>query len=231
MVLKIIFIAAALMLAACQTATPAAEPTATPTAVINPTPTPQWLEATIHGITLGMWQPQGWEAVMSDGLVIAEQTPGQSTDDGMVIYLFVPPIDQFSISTADANLAWSFLDQVSHMPSHTGNDLVVSQPVGFVWGVYNAAYYLLTTGNGLREVVLALAIPGQQKVVVCNISSPTDRASQIRAMLPQLFAGLQINGQTLPDVPLDALPDPLPFPRYRPANTVSHQMNVSGGSP
>jgi hypothetical protein len=230
MVLKIIFIAAALMLAACQSAAPLNHSTATPP-VTDPTTTPHWLETTLNGITLGMWQPEGWETLMSNGLIIAEQTPGNAVDDGMLIYVFVPPIDQFGVPMTDANLAWAVLNRVIHMPSHTGRDLVVSPPAGFEWGDYDAAYYLLTTGDGMRALVLALAIPGQQKVIVCNISSPSDRAYQIRAMLPQLFDGLQIDGQTLPGAPLDGLPDPLPFPRYISSTAANRQMTSDGSPP
>ena len=73
------------------------------------------------------------------------------------------------------NYAWTVLDQVVKMPSHTGHDVAVSAPVGFDWDQYPAAYYLLATGDGMRALVLALAVPSGARVVVCNVSVPPRR--------------------------------------------------------
>ena len=91
---------------------------------------PRWLETQMNGVSLGMWQPAGWETDSSHGLVLAEPT---STNNGMVaggllINCFVPPVDEFHISTSDTNYAWTVLDQVVKMPSHTGNDVPSARP-------------------------------------------------------------------------------------------------------
>lgn len=228
MLKRFLLAAMLLLMAACQSAAP----TETSTETIPNSSEPQWLETQMNGVSLGMWKPRGWETDVSDGLVLAEHTisTSGSIESGMLIYVFVPPVDDFHVAAGDSNFAWAVLNQVVKMPSHTGNDVSFSQPASFEWDAHDAAYYLLTTGDGVRAVVLALALPGESKVVVCNISVPMAQADRIRAMIPRILDGLTINGMALDGTALDRLPDPLPFPRYSLAARSSDQT-VASNSP
>jgi hypothetical protein len=240
-----LFIAAVLGLAACQSAAPSKTmtevlatepvPTTITTATTEPrssaqmlvmdvnTPPPptnqattQWLETVMNGVHLGMWRPDGWEAVVNEGLVLAE--PGMSTsgfaDGGMLVYVSVPSLSEFEIDSDDSNIALTALQQVVRMPSHTEHDVGVTEPMGFNWDDFPAAYYLFSTGDGVRMLVLALAIPDKQQIVVCIISIAASEKLRIRAALPWLLDGLEIDGVSLRGESLDVLPNPLPFPRY-----------------
>ncbi len=225
--LKRFLLAAVLLLTACQSAAPTETIPETPEATSDSGSTsPGWLETDMNGVSFGMWRPAGWETDQNNGLVIAEHTVSSTgmIEGGVLIHCFVPAPDEFDVPDSDANYAWAVLDRVVHMPSHMGYDVVVSKPAAFQWDTYQAAYYLITTGDGVRALVIALAIPGMGKVVVCNISAPTAQSERIRAMLPDLLDDLTIDGTSLDGKALDALPNPLPFPRYSmAASTVSTQ--------
>jgi hypothetical protein len=222
--LKRFLIAAMLWLAGCQSAAPTETlilPTLTP---VPPTETPlpatptssHWVETEVNGVSLGIWSPEGWDSDLSDGLVLAEHLVAPHTEGagGMLIYCFVPPVDEFNLQPNDENYAWTILKQVVKMPSHTGRDVAMSDPEGFTWEVFPAGYYLLSTGDGVRALVLAVALPGRMKVVVCNVSVPAAQSARIRAALPQLLNGFTVDGTALHGKALESLPDPLPFPRY-----------------
>ncbi|MEP7291166.1 MAG: hypothetical protein ABI835_05255 [Chloroflexota bacterium] len=207
-------------LTACNTRQ-SASPTETPAPTSSPDVTEaaesvHWLETETNGVSIGVWYPAGWETDLSDGLVLAEQTPSVNgiSAEGILIHCFVPALDEFTPNAMHINYAWEVLDWVVKMPNHTGWDVVMTAPRAFVWSEHNAAYYLYSTGDGVRAVVLALALPNQEKVVICNVSSAMSQANRIRASLPQLLAGLMIDGTTLDSTSLDTLPDPLMFPLY-----------------
>lgn len=231
-------IAAVIALAACrpsgqprseneQTPTPA--PTLPPISTPEPEVTdsvvePTWLETEMNGVSLGMWQPDGWESDQSHGLVLAEQT----VDNGMLIYCFVPLVDELSVhADGEMNFALAVVRKVVRMPIHTGRDVAVSEPIGFEWDHHQAAYYLLSTGGGMRTLVLVLALSGEQKVVVCNLSVPSVEANRIRTITPLILDGLTVDGETLDSEGLDSLPDPLPFPRYTLASRPVHEPVAS----
>lgn len=232
MIYNRLLIAVVMVLAACE-ARPSTSPTAAIVETIPPegtvsassvndavaTDEPQgrWLETEMNGVVLGIWQPTNWETDISDGLVLAEHTvsPNQPTEEGILVHCFVPPTDEFRDPDPDRNYAWQFLDWVVRMPNHTGWDVTMSEPEGFTWDTHDAAYYLLTTGDGVRGIVLAVALPGEQRIVACNISAAMSQAYRIRASLPRLLDGLMIEGHTLANSALDVLPDPLQFPRYQ----------------
>lgn len=231
MIYKRLLIAVMMALAACEARlstsptaaipeTPAPEGSAVSSSVTNAIsteePTSRWLETEMNGVTLGLWQPINWETDMSDGLVLAEHTvaPNQAAEEGILVHCFVPPTEEFRNPHPDENYAWQFLDWVVKMPNHTGWDVTMSDPEGFTWDGHNAAYYLMTTGDGVRGIVLAVALPNQHQIVACNVSASMSEAHRIRASLPQLMNGLMVGGSTLTSVALDVLPDPLPFPRY-----------------
>ncbi|MCC6802967.1 MAG: hypothetical protein IT319_08785 [Anaerolineae bacterium] len=227
------FIAAALFLTACQPfagaettvatieTTEVADTPAIPVTQEFPTAAqaPDWVETEMNGVQLGMWKPAGWEIDQSQGLVLAERNPSPQglVAGGMLIYCFVPLVDEWGITSEDnANFALAVLTKVVQMPSHTGNDVTVSDPVGFMWGEHQAAYYLLATGTGMRAVVLAIALPDNSRVVACNVSITMSQAQRIRIMLPQLLDGLMVDNDVMDGSALDTLPDPLPFPHYNP---------------
>jgi hypothetical protein len=243
MMLKRFLVAAVFLIAACQSTmpprsqseeTPTAAPLITDEAEVTETvAAPSWLETEMNGVSLGMWRPDGWEADQSQGLVVAEHTvtAWATVEGGILIYCFVPLVDQFDVEpNAAANFALAVLDKVVKMPSHTGRDVAVSQPVGFEWDNHPAAYYLLTTGDGVRALVLAIALSDEQKVVVCNLSVPGGQADRIREMTPQVLDGLTVDGEALDGATLEALPDPLPFPRYSLASNYANQP-VASNSP
>ena len=233
--LKRFLIAAALLFAACQPTVPTETSTETPaTPQSDSGQDSQWLQTEINGVSLGMWTPGGWETDLSDGLALAEHTVSTNSmiEGGMLINVFVPPIDEFDIGEDDDNVAWAVLQQVVKMPSHIGSDAAISDPAGFDWDQYGAAYYLMSSGDGIKALVLALAFSKTPpKVIVCNVSVPSSQANRIRAMLPTLLDGLTINGRIFDGESLGVLPDPLPFPAYSVASIGTDNPDASGGSP
>lgn len=231
MLIRFLF-AAALFVSACQPSTAATVETInTPEVADTPTvqttedssaavQSPVWIETEMYGVTIGMWKPAGWETDQNRGLVLAERVnaiPGP-LKGGMLIHCFVPDVTEFNLDGDDEpNFALAVLGKVMQMPNHTGSDVAFSQPVGFIWSDHQAAYYLLATGAGIRGLVLAVALPDERKVVACNLSISAGQANRIREMLPQLLDGLTIAGSIMSGDGLDALPEPLPFPRYTPS--------------
>jgi hypothetical protein len=168
-------------------------------------------------VSVGIWRPPEWETDLSDGLVLAEQTssPLEASEEGILIHCFIPLIEKYRSEEVLTNPAWSLLDWVIKDPNHTGWDVVMSYPEAFEWDAHEAAYYLMSTGDGVRGIVLAVTVPNEDKILVCNISAPMAHASRIRAALPRVLDGLAVDGTPLSGESLAALPDPLPFPYYR----------------
>jgi hypothetical protein len=176
------------------------------------------LEYTMEGVNLRLSAPNGWQADVMDGLLLAERTVSMddgSPNPGMLVYIFVPPLSEFAVLTGSGNFAYAVLNHVVRMPQRVGRDVSVTEPVSFRWGDYDAAYYLLS-GFDARTMVLAVAVPNADKprptLVVCNISVPNDREGVLRTALPFILDGLTIDGTTLDGDALQTLPDPLPFP-------------------
>jgi len=210
-----------LLASACESALPPTvgfEPTDIP---IETTNEANRLELTLHGVEIGINVPIGWVTDVQDGLILAEHTPRFEAADlpvqGLMLYLFVPALDQFTIPpemTLDHNMAQIILDQVMEMPTLVG-DASVSAPTAFVWGAHKAAFYLLTNDNQTQTIVLAIALPDQQQLVVCNISAPTGYGAEkggLRAALPILLDGLTINGVTLDGARLLTMTPVFDFP-------------------
>ncbi len=230
MMLKRLFVAATLFLASCQNMSPptptesnlqntgvAAVDTRTPEA--SEEQTPVWMETEVHGVSLGIWKPAGWEADTSHGLLMAEHTVSIETgrtESGMMVNIFVPETHNLQVIATDTpNFAWSVLDQIVDDPRHTGRDVAVSDPVPFNWGGHEAAYYLVSVSDGDRMVVIGIALPGDHdKLVVCNISTPAHQAASVRSVIPHILDKLTINGVELDGAALEALPSPLEFPDY-----------------
>lgn len=179
---------------------------------------PRWLETTIDGVKMGIMTPSGWFAEAMDGLMIAEHispVEGGPPAAGILVYIFAPPLDEFTLPGEGAdNFALLVLRQVIQMPTHVGTDVSVSEPVAFRWGDHDAAYYLLTGADGTRTMVIGLAVPELERLVVANVSVPGQRESALREALPRVLNRLEVNGVVFDGSGLNVLPDPLPFPEY-----------------
>jgi len=219
--------------AACQTVssaipTPTVERTATTAVTPEATPevttyTPTWKEVEVKDVRLGIEIPPGWQAKQTNGGLLMAERFGTMEDGaailGLQINLFVHALDNYQLPVStDTNVAWAVLEQIITKKEYIG-DAVVSEPTGFDWDGYDAAYYLLNDSNGNLSVLLAVAIPTPKRLVVSNFSAPAVQAPEIRDMLPEILSTLKINGVSLDTAALRALPDPLPFPNARPRST------------
>jgi hypothetical protein len=179
------------------------------------------LDVTLNDVDIGITIPAGWSADLNDGLIVSEYTPRFVTDDmparGVLMYVFVPSLDIFNLPsemTPDHNMAALILEQVMEMPDLIGT-AAVSEPRAFEWGQHKAAYYLLTSADGTHTIVLAVALPDQPHLVVCNISTPLEydgRGGDLRGLLSMLLDNWSINGIVLQTTDLTALPDFFDFP-------------------
>jgi hypothetical protein len=216
MMKRLLILAAALVLAACSSESVTPTPPAATVAPSTQTAGGDWVQFADDEIRVAIQTPAGWMAVADDyGILLAEHAEplGATTQpDGMIIYIFVPAMDEINFTLhEDANMAWEVLSQVAKMPDYV-HDAVVSEPVAFEWDGHQAAYYLLTSHDGSRTVVLAVALPAQDKLIVANVSAPAHDAHHIRDMLPGILSSFTVNGKVMTREALDALPDPLPFP-------------------
>ncbi len=200
------------------TGEPAAQPTPNATGIAAAQA--EWIELEVRGVTLGVEKPSGWEALRTeDGIMLAEHfspmLAGGEAPRGVQAHIFVHSTADFTLPTASANVAWSILNQIAHEPSYIGS-AQVNEVFGFQWGEHDAAYYLSNNGDGHVTLLLAIAMPDVQRLVVCNFTAPTSEGGRIRALLPYLLDRLTVNGQALGRQDLDRLPDPLVFPTDQP---------------
>ena len=192
-----------------------------PTAIVPTLPPPSptadgWAHVTSEGIQLSILTPPGWQAISNEyGILLAEHADLVQNDppQGMLIYVFVPKMDHIPLARSGSNRAWTVLDHVARLPSYTGNARV-GAAVPFEWDHHDAAYYLLSDSDGSRTMVLGVALPGGDKLVVCNASTTAGDASRIREILPNVLASLTVDGQRMDVDALKHLPDPLLFPAY-----------------
>ncbi len=174
------------------------------------------LQLEMNNVTLKLWRPTGWDAGDNDrGILVAEHTipasGGTNNSGGMLIYCSVSLPDPDD----DGNRALAILQQIVGQQSNKRWDATMTEPDALIWDGNDAAYYLFTSGDGVRALVIAVAVPNEN-VVLCTISAPMMQSDRIRAQLPQLLDGMTINTMTLHGTGLSSLPDPLPFPRYVP---------------
>jgi hypothetical protein len=175
------------------------------------------VEFQISQMHVSMDAPVGWQMRQIDdqSVMIAEHLgtmAGGNMREGIRLHVFLPEMDEFTVPEAGhANIALSILDQAMAMPKYLG-DSQASEPVGFSWGGYEAAYYLVASPSGSRTMVLAvMAPPDARRLLVCNLSAPVEQESRIRPMTLLLLGQLTVNGVALDSTPLDNLPDPLIF--------------------
>ncbi|MCB9453115.1 MAG: hypothetical protein H6672_16910 [Anaerolineaceae bacterium] len=209
-------------LAACQTAylsnnTPEGTATLSETAQVRSTSN-EWAELASDGVRLRLKVPSGWQArSMDDGILIAQEFSTMFADDnqikGIQMHLFVHYLEEFDLPANDPNIAESVLNQIVQIPEYVGR-AAVSVPRGFHWDQYDAAYYLLNSGDGTITMLLALIVEDPPRMIVCNINAPLDKAAHIRMSLPLVFGDFTINGQQVDVSALYRLPFPLEFPTY-----------------
>lgn len=170
----------------------------------------------MNGVRIGLPVPPGWAADIVDGLIVAEhlgRIDGGMPEPGLLIYAFVPPLDQFNVPAYDSdNVAYHVLNQVVRMPTEIGANVVASAPTSFSWGTHDAAYYLLNSADQTKTLVLAVEIATNGQLLVINLSAPGNQVERIRALLPLLMDGVQIDDDVLSGRELDQLPTPLRFP-------------------
>ncbi|MFQ3567755.1 MAG: hypothetical protein SNJ59_12230 [Aggregatilineales bacterium] len=222
MMLKWIVISVAILISACQPihqTTPTAPADSTAEAAVGTTTGETnnlWTETEMDGVRLGMPMPHGWTAETRDGLILVEHMSSIATEEpasGILVYIFVPQLDHFNLPDPEVdNAALAVLRQVVNMPHEIGHNAVASEPVPFVWSDHQAAYYLLSNHDGIKTIVIAVELPEVRKLVVCNISLPSNQIDRVRALLPTVLDGLTLNGLRLSGDDLNVLPDPLIFP-------------------
>jgi len=175
---------------------------------------------TIDDITLGLPYPQNWESYTTEyGIVLAEYLGSVATEgqlSGILIHLFVPPLDDFSLPIAEeSNRALVILREILTHPDYVG-DATVSQPAPFMWDEWECAYYLMDNGEGNLTIVIGILDPAINKLVTVSVSAPASDELRIRSSLPQLLDNLAINNHVLSGEVLErVLPNPLVFPRHQ----------------
>jgi hypothetical protein len=172
--------------------------------------------------------------------MLAEQ-PGSLTTGGdhlygVQVFIFVKSLDAYELPATDptdnTNIAWLVLHKVSQTPDHIeAGDL--SRAVAFEWRTaenptapgYDAAYYLVNDGSSPKSIVIAIAPPDTDELLVIYASAPAHYACQLRDALPQLLEGLMINGILMDIAALDILPRPLIFPQSNPLDKIELQLD------
>lgn len=213
----LIAICAGLMAASCQPitqSTPTALPTATAGAAY--TPQPRKIETDINGVEITVNVPPDWQAQStSDGILMAERPGSMQSNSrlmGMQMHIFTHETNDFGISMNEGeNDAWAILKFIVKKQEYIGN-AIASEPQGFTWNGYDAAYYLLNDGYNNVTLLMAVVTDTPKRLVAFNISCPLQRADLLRDVLPELLDGLTINNEVMDVVAMHDLPDPLPFP-------------------
>lgn len=199
-----------------------------------------WLETRMNGVRFGLPYPEGWATDAHDGIIMAEHMAGLNTSAptanlndqdsaGLLMYVFAPLLAGFDLDPDADNLPLAVLQQVVTMPHEIGQHAAASVPHAFTWGGQAAAYYLLSSADGTRTIVLALRVPQTDPdaqserstlpaLVVVNASTRDDDGARLRAALPGLLDGFTVNDIRLNAAGLNDLPDPLPFPELPPAD-------------
>lgn len=222
----LLLLALCLALSACQvlppTETTAAEQTSAPPTPTVPATPAEWIEHEVNGVALGIEKPGGWEAhTTDDGILLAERfatmASGSDAMPGIQVHIFVHSSNEFDIPEGE-NAAWAILEQISHKREYIG-DARINTPHAFVWGRFDAAFYLSNNGDGNMSMLIGLIIPDNTWMVACNVTSPVSEAGRIRAMLPVILDSLTVDGVRLGSDALRLLPSPLDFPSDLPRPT------------
>jgi hypothetical protein len=202
-------------LAACQNTPAAPDLTEQITPPVAPTED-EWSEVTSNDVTLNIRIPTGWQSIPQEyGILLTEHAElhNANAPNGILVYVFIPVFRDLDMHRmARGNLACAVLRQITELPSYVG-DSTVSEPSCMRLNDHDAAYYLLSDGEGNRTLVLAMTVE-TEKILVFNISSSAEEAGRIRDLLLVMLANVQINGVFVDPGPLDMLPNPLEFPYH-----------------
>ncbi len=162
-------------------------------------------------------KPAGWETFSTEyGVVIAEKFGSLATEgelEGLMAYTFVTPLTDFTLPTSgnENNITEVIFRQIVANPEYIRN-AAIAGPFGFEWDGNDAAYYLLNDGDGNVTMVLGVSLTELTLLLTSSISAPEEHSERIRAALPELLSGLQINDLTFSDTPLLSIPSSLAFP-------------------
>ncbi|TVR18472.1 MAG: hypothetical protein EA396_15055 [Anaerolineaceae bacterium] len=178
------------------------------------------VEFNVNGATVSFAYPDDWEFYRTEFGVVVAESLGSIAEDGqlggLLMHVWAPPLNDFSISASDTNRARAILEQITGNPSYIGG-AHVSVPRAFDWEGVEAAYYLLDNIEGNVTVVLGVLLPDAEQLIAASISAPKDQAYRVRAQIPRLLDGLMVNGVLLSGETLDeTLPYPLSFPTDAP---------------
>jgi hypothetical protein len=168
-------------------------------------------------LALRINKPATWESFSTEnGIVIGEHFGSVATAgvlEGIMTYTFVTPLHEFTARTDD-NIAWAILGEILADPVYSAG-VTYTDPTGFQWGEYDAAYALLTGKDGNVTMMVSVAVPEIATLLSCSVSSPHAQHARIRELLPTLLDGLVLNNIVFKGDDLAVLPDPLMFPEYR----------------
>lgn len=187
------------------------------------------VEFSVNGATVSFAYPEDWEFYSTEFGVVVAESLGRVAEDGrlggLLMHVWAPPLNDFSISASDTNRARAILEQITGNPSYVGG-ANVTIPRPFDWGGIEAAYYLLDNVEGNVTVVLGVILPGETQLIAASISAPKDQAHRVRAQIPRLLDGLMVNDVLLSGETLDeTLPYPLSFPTDAPP-TPEHTAGI-----
>ncbi len=173
------------------------------------------VQAQVGDANVTIHAPLGWEALTTDfGVILSEYATSVADGgniDGMLVYVFLPDLDDFDLS-GRGNVAQAMLQQVVRRPAYVGT-AAVNQPQAFEWDGYDAAYYTLNSGDGTVTMLIATVLD-PASVVAYNISVPMNQANRLRAMLPEVLAYVAVDEHELTGAALDNLPNNISFPAY-----------------
>jgi hypothetical protein len=214
---SLLVVIACFLIAACQPEA-ASLPLSMPTSQVVSEVTEGSISFAAGDYRLSLNKPSEWESFPTEfGIVIGERFGSVATAgvlEGLMTYVFVSPLDDFTIDTRSrVNLAQIALNQILDDPTYTST-IAHTEARGFRWDDYDAAYYLISGGDGNATLVIGVAFPGDGALLSCSISAPYPQRARIRSALPDLLDGLQMNDRVLSGDALRALPDPLDFPVY-----------------
>ena len=123
--------------------------------------------------------------------------------DGITITISVP-----MLNTDNASLQ-SVLQQV--ISSDALRDTASTSPQSFVWGQYDAGYYVVNVGNDKATLVIVLILDDEQALTI-TASAAHDEFSRLRDTLIVALDDLHIDNIPLESDELRTLPSPLNIP-------------------
>lgn len=170
-----------------------------------------------NGTEISLKKPKHWEIHSTEyGVLIAEKMGSVATRgqlEGLLAFVSVTPLEaeNYRINHGSARAVF-VLDEMIASQEHLG-EVQASNAYTFAWGEQEAAYYLLREPEQNTITLMVGILSADQSVLLtAAISAPQGQAQRIRDMLPVVLGELTLNGTTYPREPLDALPNPLPFP-------------------